>query len=121
MMKHALSASTITGDPVKNAAGDDLGQIEEIVIDLDNGRVAYAVLAAGGFLGMGEKYFAIPWDRLTVDLDNKEVVINVDRDLLENAPGFDKDNWPEATDNAWVGDVYRYYDSVPYWDDVPLT
>jgi sporulation protein YlmC with PRC-barrel domain len=116
-MTNALSASTITGDPVRNSAGDDLGKIEEIVIDLDRGRVAYAVLAAGGFMGVGDKYFAIPWDRLTVDLDNKEVVVDVEQDLLENAPGFDKDNWPDPKDNAWIADIYRYYETTPYWDE----
>lgn len=117
-MTKALSASTLTGDKARNPAGDDLGKIEEVVIDLDTGRVAYAVLAAGGFLGMGDKYFAIPWDRLTVDTDNKEVVVNVDKEILEKAPGFDKDNWPEVSDNAWIADVYRYYQSTPYWLDV---
>jgi sporulation protein YlmC with PRC-barrel domain len=117
-MTNALSASTITGDKVRNADGEELGNIEEIVIDLDRGRVAYAVLATGGFLGMGGKFFAIPWDRLSVDLDNKEVVLNVDAETLKNAPGFDKDNWPDTTDHAWVADIYRYYGSSPYWDDV---
>lgn len=116
---NALSATTITGDTVRNANGDDLGKIHEIVIDLDRGRVAYAVLASGGFLGMGDKFFAIPWDRLRVDLENKEVVLDIDEDLLKNAPGFDKDNWPDTSDSAWVADIYRYYDSTPYWD-VPI-
>jgi sporulation protein YlmC with PRC-barrel domain len=115
-MTRALSASTITGDPVKNANGDDLGNIEEIVIDLDSGRVAYAVLAAGGFLGLGEKFFAIPWDMVTVDLDNKEVVLDLEKELLEKAPGFDKDNWPEASDRTYLSDVYRYYERTPYWE-----
>lgn len=117
-MTKSLSASTITGDKVRNSAGEEVGRIEEVVIDLDNGRVAYAVLAAGGFLGMGDKFFAIPWDRLFVDTDNREVVVNVDKEQLENAPGFDKDNWPEVTDNAWIADVYRYYESTPYWEAV---
>jgi sporulation protein YlmC with PRC-barrel domain len=113
---HALSASTLTGDTVRNAAGDDLGSLHEIVIDLDSGRVAYAVLAAGGFLGMGEKFFAIPWDMLTVDTDNEEVVLNVEKEILQNAPGFDKDNWPQTTDRAWIGEVFSYYGSKPYWE-----
>ncbi|HEY5891243.1 MAG TPA: PRC-barrel domain-containing protein [Acidimicrobiia bacterium] len=116
-MANALSASTITGDTVRNSEGDEIGKIEEIVLDLDRGRVAYAVLASGGFLGMGNKFFAIPWDRLRVDMENKEVVLDIDKDLLKNAPGFDKDNWPDASDNAWVADVYRYYQSTPYWDE----
>ncbi len=115
-MTRALSASTITGDPVKNTNGDDLGNIEEIVIDLDSGRVAYTVLAAGGFLGLGEKFFAIPWDMVSVDMDNKEVILDIDKDLLEKAPGFDKDNWPATSDRTHLGDVYRYYERTPYWE-----
>jgi sporulation protein YlmC with PRC-barrel domain len=115
-MTQALSASTLTGDTVRNAAGDDLGTLHEIVIDLHSGRVAYAVLAAGGFLGMGEKFFAIPWDLLTVDTDNEEVILNVEKEILQNAPGFDKDNWPLTTDRAWISEVFSYYGSKPYWE-----
>jgi sporulation protein YlmC with PRC-barrel domain len=112
----ALSASTLTGDKVRNSEGDNLGHLEEIVIDLEGGRVSYAVLAGGGFLGMGDKFFAIPWDLLTVDTDNKEIVVDISKESLKNAPGFDKDNWPKTDDRAWVGDVYRYYGREPYWE-----
>jgi sporulation protein YlmC with PRC-barrel domain len=117
MQPTALSASTITGDKVRNADGDDLGHLEEIVIDLEGGRVSYAVLASGGFLGLGDKFFAIPWDLLTVDTDNKELVLDVSKETIQNAPGFDKDNWPDTTDRSWIVDVYRYYGRGPYWDD----
>lgn len=115
-MTHALSAGTLTGDPVRNRDGDRLGTLHEIVIDLESGRVAYTVVASGGFLGMGDKFFAIPWDLVTVDLDNHEIVLDIDKELLENAPGFDKDNWPDSTDRTWIADVFRYYQSTPYWD-----
>lgn len=117
MEPQSLSASTITGDDVRNLDGDNLGHIEELVIDLDSGRVNYAVLSSGGFLGVGDKLFAIPWDLLTVDTDNKEVVLDLSKETLENAPGFDKDNWPDIHDRSWVGDVYRYYGREPYWED----
>jgi sporulation protein YlmC with PRC-barrel domain len=117
MQPTALSASTITGDKVRNSGGDDLGHLEEIVIDLEGGRVSYAVLASGGFLGLGDKFFAIPWDLLTVDTDNKELVLDVSKETIQNAPGFDKDNWPDTTDRSWIVDVYRYYGREPYWDD----
>lgn len=116
MSPTALSASTLTGDKVRNHEGAKLGHLEEIVIDLETGRVAYAVLASGGFLGLGDKYFAIPWDMVTVDTDSREVIIDVDKKLLETAPGFDKDNWPDVFDRGWISDVYRYYGAVPYWD-----
>jgi sporulation protein YlmC with PRC-barrel domain len=111
----ALSASTLIGDNVRNNDGEDLGTLEEIMIDLDEGRVAYAVLSFGGFLGMGDKLFAIPWDALSVDTVNEEVVLNVDKDVLQNAPGFDKDHWPETMDRQWLTDVYTYYGYDPYW------
>lgn len=117
MTTTALSAGTITGDKARNPAGDKLGHIEELVIDLESGRVLYAVLASGGFLGMGDKYFAIPWDLLTVDTDSHEVVVDVSKETLQNAPGFDKDSWPEIHDRTWLGDVYRYYGHEPYWED----
>jgi hypothetical protein len=79
--------------------------------------VSYAVLASGGFLGLGDKFFAIPWDLLTVDTDNKELVLDVSKETIQNAPGFDKDNWPDTTDRSWIVDVYRYYGREPYWDD----
>ncbi|HXV71293.1 MAG TPA: PRC-barrel domain-containing protein [Acidimicrobiia bacterium] len=117
MTTTALSAGTITGDKARNPAGDKLGHIEELVIDLESGRVLYAVLASGGFLGMGDKYFAIPWDLLTVDTDSHEVVVDVSKETLQNAPGFDRDSWPEIHDRTWLGDVYRYYGHEPYWED----
>jgi len=118
MTTTALSATTLTGDKVRNTAGEKLGHLEEIVIDLDNGRVAYGVLASGGFMGLGDRFFAIPWDLMAVDTDNKEVVVDISREVLEKAPGFDKDNWPAIHDREWVTDVYRYYGSVPYWEKI---
>lgn len=119
MQIHSLSASTITGDDVRNLDGDKLGHIEDLVIDLDQGRVNYAVLSSGGFLGLGDKLFAIPWDMISVDTESKEVVLDLSKEALENAPGFDKDNWPDVADRSWVVDVYRYYGRVPYWEDEP--
>ena len=95
-----LSASTLKGDNVVNHQGDDLGKIEEIMIDVDHGRVAYAVLSFGGFLGMGDKLFAIPWQAFTVDTAQKRLVLSATREVLEKAPGFDKANWPDMADLA---------------------
>ena len=117
MQPTALSATTITGDRVRNHEGEKLGHLEEIVLDVTNGRVAYAVLASGGFLGLGDKFFAVPWDLLTIDTENEEVVIDVSKESLENAPGFDKDNWPDVNDPSFVDDVYRYYGRDPYWTE----
>jgi len=114
MQPRSLSASTLAGDKVRNLDGDKLGHLEEIVIDLQSGRVDYAVLSSGGFLGLGDKLFAIPWDLITVDSENEEIVLDISKETLQNAPGFDKDNWPDVHDRDWVDDVYRYYGSEPY-------
>jgi sporulation protein YlmC with PRC-barrel domain len=111
-----MSATTLTGDRVRNSAGDDLGKIEEIMIDIPTGRIAYAVLSFGGFLGMGSKFFAVPWGALTLDQHEREFILNVDKQGLENAPGFDKDNWPDMADNQWGSKVYAHYGYKPYWE-----
>jgi uncharacterized protein YrrD len=110
-----MAASSFEGETVLNHQGDTLGEIEEIMLDIRSGRIAYAVLAVGGFLGMGEKYFAIPWRALTLDTDRKCFLLDVDKDTLENAPGFDKEHWPTMADETWAGDIHRYYGTAPYW------
>lgn len=110
-----LSGSSLKGDKVVNYKGEDLGKIEEIMIDLDRGRVAYAVLSFGGFLGLGDKLFAIPWQAITVDTVKKQLILNADKALLEKAPGFDKDNWPDMADLSLGTTLYGYYGYKPYW------
>ena len=112
-----LSATTITGDKVINTAGEQLGTIKELMIDLDGGLIAYAVLSFGGILGMGDKLFAIPWEAFSIDTDNHTFILNVDKEVLENAPGFDKDNWPDNAkyEAGWLLGVYEYYGYSPYW------
>ena len=111
-----LSASTLKGDKVVNKQGEDLGKLEELMIDLDRGRIAYAVLSFGGFLGMGDKLFAIPWQAFGVDTVEKRLVLNADKELLKKAPGFDKSKWPNMADPTWGTNLYKYYGYKPYWD-----
>ena len=112
---HALSATTLIGDKVVNSRGDELGKIHELMIDLASGRVAYAVLSFGGFLGVGDKLFAIPWSRLVVDTVQKCVVFDVTKDQLENADGFDKDDWPDFAEESFHTTTYGYWGETPYW------
>ena len=111
-----MAADTLEGDSVKNAAGEDLGEVEHIMLDVPNGRIAYAVLSFGGFLGMGDKLFAIPWAALTLDTEEKCFRLAVDRKSLEQAPGFDKDHWPNTADERWARDIHKYYRITPYWE-----
>ncbi|MCO5384336.1 MAG: PRC-barrel domain-containing protein [Methanosarcina barkeri] len=109
-----LSASTIKGDKVVNRAGEDLGKIEELMIDLQDGRIAYAVLSFGGFLGMGNKLFAIPWNALTLRVHEHAFLLDIPKETLEKAEGFDKDNWP-TTNREWLATMYIFYGYQPYW------
>jgi len=111
-----LGASTLKGDKVVNQQGEDLGKLEELMIDLDRGRIAYAVLSFGGFLGMGDKLFAIPWQAFGVDTLGKKLVLKADKEILKKATGFDKSNWPNMADPTWGTNVYKYYGYKPYWD-----
>jgi sporulation protein YlmC with PRC-barrel domain len=116
MHRLVLSASSLIGDGVKNPAGEDLGKVTEIMIDVDQGRVAYAVLSFGGFLGLGDKLFAIPWEALDLDTHDHKFILNVDKETLENAEGFDQDNWPDMADPRWRQQVHEYYGYTPYSD-----
>lgn len=111
-----LAADTLVGDKVVNLQREDLGTVEHLMIDLDTGRIAYAVLSFGGFLGMGDKLFAIPWGALAVDKVEKRFILNVDKERLKLAPGFDKEHWPNMGDRTWGSQVYTYYGAKPYWD-----
>jgi sporulation protein YlmC with PRC-barrel domain len=104
-----MGANTLIGNDVYNHKDEDLGDIKEIMLDMRNGRVSYAVLSFGGFLGMGEKLFAVPWNALTLDTKNKRFVLNVEKDRLKQAPGFDKDKWPNMADQAWAKEIHSYY------------
>lgn len=104
-----MGADTLIGEDVYNAADEDLGDIKEIMIDMQQGIIAYAVLSFGGFLGMGDKLFAVPWKALTLDTVNKRFVLDVSKDRLKDAPGFDKDDWPDLADPTLAGTLNTYY------------
>lgn len=116
-----IKASTIIGTQVVDPKGNSLGDIKEIVIDPRTGKVAYAVVSFGGFLGLGEKLFAIPFSAFEYkvtksDLVASEYVLNISRERLQAAPGFDADHWPLMRDEKWHRDLHTYYDRLPYWE-----
>lgn len=110
-----MSAGTLKGDSVQNAEGETLGKIEDFMLDMEAGRIRYAVLSFGGIVGIGDKLFAVPPEALRIDTDNKCLVLDVDKERLKEAPGFDKDDWPNLADTALGRDVYDYYGRRPYW------
>ncbi|MCC2970739.1 PRC-barrel domain-containing protein [Massilia sp. IC2-476] len=114
-----MGADTLIGDSVVNAQEEDLGDIKEIMLDMQTGQVAYAVLAFGGFLGIGEKLFALPWQALHLDTVNKRMVLNVEKERLKNAPGFDKDAWPDMSDMSWASSIHSFYGTDPQRSGAP--
>lgn len=112
-----LSATNIIGSKVVNSEGEQVGNIKDLVLDLDDAQVAYAVLSFGGFLGLGDKLFAIPLEALTFHTNDHTVILDVDQEVLKNAPGFDKNHWPNDAqyEAGWLLDLYEYYGYSPYW------
>ena len=110
----ALRISQVRGMTVRNSGGKDLGDIKDVMLDMgDHGRVRYAALSFGGFLGMGDKLFAIPWRALKFqhdpDKDKNFVIFDVTEETLKQTPGFDKDHWPDMADQRWMQDVDKHH------------
>jgi len=114
-------ANDLINKKVTNSGSENLGKLEDIVVDPNSGRILYGVLSFGGFLGMGDKLFAIPWQSLQLAADGNAFTLNVDKDRLKNAPGFDKGKWPNFADEQWATTTYKYYNQSPYWRSQPDT
>lgn len=108
-----FGARTFLGDEVYNRREDRLGTLKEFILDLHSGRICYAVMSFGGFLGVGGKLFAIPWRALTLDTENACFVLDIVEERLMNSPGFDKRHWPDMTDAAWIQDINTFYGIPP--------
>lgn len=104
-----MGADTLLGNDVCNRDGEDLGDIKEFMIEMTSGRIAYAVLSFGGLMGLGDKLFAVPWAALALDTVNKRFTLDVPKDALKDAPGFDKDRWPSMSDRTWATGVHKFY------------
>lgn len=112
-----VAADTLEGDRVMSPAGEELGTIEDIMIDVQRGTVAYAVMSCAGFAALGDKLLAVPWRALTLDAQRHCFVLDADRDRFAKAPAFDKDHWPSMADGRWAAEVHDFYGVAPYWDD----
>jgi sporulation protein YlmC with PRC-barrel domain len=111
-----IRGNTFIGAEVENPQGQNLGDIKDVVIDRASGRIAYAVVSFGGFLGVGEKLFAVPWGAFSQPKADKEtLVLDMDKERLKNAPGFDQNNWPQMASREWVTSLYSYYNVPTYW------
>jgi hypothetical protein len=110
------ASDDVNGKDVINQADEDLGKIIEVMIDKISGKVAYVVLESGSFLGMGGKLFAIPWHSLNYNPDKECFVLDINKEQLKEAPGFDKDHWPNMADKQWGTSISEYYGAKNYWE-----
>ena len=104
-----MGADTLIGDHVHNLSNEHLGEIKEIMLDMRSGKIAYVVMSSGGVLSIGEKLFAVPWEALTLDTVNKRFTMDLPKERIENAPGFDTDHWPDMANPQWKQDIHSYY------------
>ncbi len=111
-----MTTSKMCGSKVVNQQSETLGQIDDIVFDVPRGAIAYAAMASGGFLGLGERFFAVPWTALIYDAGRECFVINAQKESFENAPGFDKGRWPTEAGAEWHEQVHRHYGAPLYWE-----
>jgi sporulation protein YlmC with PRC-barrel domain len=107
--------STIESLKVYNRSNENLGKIKDLVIDARTGKISYAVLDFGGFLGVGDKWFAVPWHAFKCETkDNQDyLVLDVSKDRLKNAPGFDSNHWPNMADPTFSRDIDTFYGPAP--------
>lgn len=104
-----MGADTLIGDHIHNLQDEHLGTVKEIMLDMQTGMVAYVVMASGGVLTIGEKLFAIPWEALKLDTVNKRFTMDISKERIESAPGFDADHWPDMANQTWMTEVHSYY------------
>jgi hypothetical protein len=105
-----MAADALEGNAVVNAAGEKLGTVQKIIVDVPGGRIAYALLS-----GEGEKLLPIPWHALTADPEKGGFVLDASKDTLEHAPQFDDGDWPPMADTNWAREVHAYYRALPYY------
>jgi hypothetical protein len=111
-----VDSGIVAKSNVTNDHGEHLGKIESVMLDLDTGKIAYAVISFGGFPNR-VKLFAVPWELLNFSHHDKRMILNVPRDILVKNPGFDNiEQLMQNPDFAWLGEVYEYYSHKTEWD-----
>ena len=104
---HVLTATSIIGDKVVNKASEDIGKIKDIMINIKDGKIQYLIIEFGGFLGLGEKLFAVPFVALKLNAKDQNFTLDVEKTFLETAPGFNPEHWPETNSH--------YFDVNSHW------
>ena len=113
---HRLGAYNIV-----NPEGEDLGQVQDYMLDMTQGRIAFVVVSFGGILGLTDKWFALPWETLEWSPGQRKFILNMPREVLEQAPGIDKIKWPQEIDLSWLTACYAHFGCAPYWESPMIT
>ncbi|MCB0317560.1 MAG: PRC-barrel domain-containing protein [Bdellovibrionales bacterium] len=113
MSEILLGASSILADHVFNKEGDKLGQVIELMIDPSTASIIYAVMSFGGFMGFGKKLFALPIQRFSIDKSRESLILDISKEELKDAPGFDKNDWPREPQPEFIKKVYGHYKVKP--------
>ena len=116
---HLIGAAQVQGTTVYDLAGQKLGSLQDVMIDKRSGRIAYAILSFGGFLGIGDEYHPLPWEKLSYDTAKGGYVVDIDRETLQGAPSYTDKATANWRDDAWGRNVYSYYGVHPFWDIAP--
>jgi len=110
-----ISADKVAGTNVYNKLGEKLGAVDSVMIDKVSGRVVYAIMSFGGFLGIGNRYHPLPWSMLRYDSALEGYVVNLDKRVLEDAPSYGADDRVNWEDEAYARRVHDHYRVPPYW------
>ena len=110
-----IAAHKVQGASVYSTTLEKLGTVEDLMIDKASGRIAYAVLSFGGFLGIGDRYYPLPWEKLDYNSELDGYVVDIDRETLEGAPSYSDTKMAAWDDETWGHDVYAHYGLPPFW------
>ena len=110
-----IASDRVIGTDVRRPDGSRVGRIERLMLDKHSGRVAYAVMSFGGFLGMGEGFYTLPWPVLRFDPGQDAYVVDVTEAQLRAAPERSPEGGDPDDERAWKEHVHRHYDAAPYW------
>jgi PRC-barrel domain len=110
-----ISAGKVQGTPVYNTQGESLGEVEDVMIDKRSGKIAYAVMSFGGFLGLGNDYHPLLWNTLKYDTRQDGYIVGLTKQQLEAAPRFSRDDNPAWGNRAFEQSIHDYYRAPPYW------
>lgn len=112
----AVAAGSLRGTRVHNYGGEDLGKVDDFILDLERGRITYVIVSLGGFWGIGDRLYAVPWELFSIRPGELDLFVDIDKQMLQDAPGFERSKWPDMSDPAWDAAIHAHYAQKPYWN-----